>query len=304
MLQNMYAQNVVKRSFTLRTTCTQRCVCVFEVSFAYLGKDENIVDSFVLLNDNEKAQFSKFTIPIKHERSELIDQLASELLDNVENPDLIIKKMVENPGLCAECIDQLMEIINDEIENLQTEQQKYTTIVDQQIPTMVPIVKNEDEKELQYREALIESQAEQSLKIKENKKLAAERANLQKKEERYWTLFSVNQEVLQKVADQNFRVAQRIEFLHSEQNRLKDPISHCFDIGYEEEFGTINGLRMGRIPNKSVEWDEINAALGLCALLVQLLAQKRKKVSFSNAKIIVNGSFSKIEIDDVNQYEL
>ena len=35
-----------------------------------------------------------------------------------------------------------------------------------------------------------------------------------------------------------------------------------FAIGADGSFGTINGLRLGRMPGVTVEWTEINAALG------------------------------------------
>ena len=37
----------------------------------------------------------------------------------------------------------------------------------------------------------------------------------------------------------------------------------AFHIWTDGAFGTINGFRLGRLPNVVVEWDEINAAFGL-----------------------------------------
>lgn len=41
----------------------------------------------------------------------------------------------------------------------------------------------------------------------------------------------------------------------------------AFYIWKEGEYGTINGLRLGRLPNDNVDWHEINAALGQMAML-------------------------------------
>lgn len=41
-----------------------------------------------------------------------------------------------------------------------------------------------------------------------------------------------------------------------------------FFIWIQENYGTINGLRLGRLPHEVVEWNEINAAFGQVALLV------------------------------------
>jgi beclin 1 len=42
----------------------------------------------------------------------------------------------------------------------------------------------------------------------------------------------------------------------------------AFFIWKDGEYGTINGLRLGRLPNENVEWVEINAAFGQIAMLL------------------------------------
>ncbi len=39
-------------------------------------------------------------------------------------------------------------------------------------------------------------------------------------------------------------------------------LNDCFHIWFEGHFGTINGLRMGRLSSVPVDWNEINAAWG------------------------------------------
>eukprot|EP00617_Octactis_speculum_P012874 CAMPEP_0185779438 /NCGR_PEP_ID=MMETSP1174-20130828/95814_1 /TAXON_ID=35687 /ORGANISM="Dictyocha speculum, Strain CCMP1381" /LENGTH=270 /DNA_ID=CAMNT_0028468599 /DNA_START=25 /DNA_END=837 /DNA_ORIENTATION=- len=53
----------------------------------------------------------------------------------------------------------------------------------------------------------------------------------------------------------------------SKMNALND----CFYIWHDGPFGTINGFRLGRLPIESVDWHEINAALGQLALLLKLI---------------------------------
>lgn len=48
----------------------------------------------------------------------------------------------------------------------------------------------------------------------------------------------------------------------------------AFCIGQEDGFGTINGLRLGRLPNSPVDWPEINAAWGHTLLLLHTIARK------------------------------
>lgn len=97
----------------------------------------------------------------------------------------------------------------------------------------------------------------------------------------------------------------------------------AFCIGHDGVFGTINGLRLGRVPNVPVEWSEINAAWGMTVLLLNTIA---RKVGFSferyaschvlaihqtyerppSWKLVPMGSFSKIERigGDKASYEL
>lgn len=67
-----------------------------------------------------------------------------------------------------------------------------------------------------------------------------------------------------------------------------------FHIGHDGIFGTINGLRLGRLPSHPVSWDEINAALGLTVLLLQTMAEKLEYI-FRGYKLVPMGSTSRIE---------
>lgn len=70
-----------------------------------------------------------------------------------------------------------------------------------------------------------------------------------------------------------------------------------FHIWHDGLFGTINGLRLGRLPSKPVEWVEINAALGQAVLLLATIAE-RANFEFTRNKLIPRGSFSRV----VNMY--
>lgn len=55
-----------------------------------------------------------------------------------------------------------------------------------------------------------------------------------------------------------------ISSLDSQYKRLRSTnvLNEVFQIGTTDEFGTISGFRLGRLPTIEVKWDEINAALG------------------------------------------
>eukprot|EP00158_Paraphelidium_tribonemae_P003401 Partr_v1_DN26098_c0_g1_i4_m607 putative beclin 1 len=67
-----------------------------------------------------------------------------------------------------------------------------------------------------------------------------------------------------------------------------------FHIWHDGPFGTINGFRLGRLPDQHVDWTEINAAWGHACLLLYVLAQKIN-FDFKEYRLVPEGSFSRIE---------
>jgi len=79
----------------------------------------------------------------------------------------------------------------------------------------------------------------------------------------------------------------------------------AFCIGHDGVFGTINGLRLGRVPGVPVDWAEINAAWGQTLLLLYTIARKLD-YTFDHYRLVPMGSFSRIEktTGDKAAYEL
>lgn len=76
-----------------------------------------------------------------------------------------------------------------------------------------------------------------------------------------------------------------------------DCVDDAFCIGQESTLGTINSLRLGRLPSISpaVEWTEINAALGHTLLLLHTISIKfGMRGGFKGWKLCCMGSFSRI----------
>lgn len=70
-------------------------------------------------------------------------------------------------------------------------------------------------------------------------------------------------------------------------------INDCFYVWYNGPYGTINGFRLGNLPLKPVDWNEINAALGQGVLAIATVAAKAK-YEFKRYSLSPMGSFSKI----------
>lgn len=71
-------------------------------------------------------------------------------------------------------------------------------------------------------------------------------------------------------------------------------LSLSFSIWHQGLFGTINGLRLGRLITVPVEWGEINAAWGQCALLLCCLA-RYANLEFQKYRVIPCGNQSMVE---------
>uniref|UniRef100_A0A5K3FL81 APG6 domain-containing protein n=1 Tax=Mesocestoides corti TaxID=53468 RepID=A0A5K3FL81_MESCO len=87
----------------------------------------------------------------------------------------------------------------------------------------------------------------------------------------------------------------RFEDARYQYDRLRQTnvLNAAFPIWYDGHIGIINGLHLGRLPNKPIGWPEINGALGQCAMLVTCLAKKLSH-AFRNCVIIPMGNQSKI----------
>lgn len=87
--------------------------------------------------------------------------------------------------------------------------------------------------------------------------------------------------------------------------RKTNMYNDAFRIWHDGSFGTINGLRFGRLPQCHVEWSEINAAAGQALFLLDTLARKMN-FTFRTFRLHPAGSFSKIERfdGDAATYEL
>jgi len=111
--------------------------------------------------------------------------------------------------------------------------------------------------------------------------------------------------------DEELRERQLIEYCEAELRRLQevDVLQDVFHIATDQKtgrFGTINTLRLGRLPGVTVDWVEINAALGQVALLLHTAA-RALGIAFSAHALYPMGSFSKVaQLDDPHHtlYEL
>eukprot|EP01134_Creolimax_fragrantissima_P003767 CFRG3767T1 len=212
---------------------------------------------------------------------------------------------VDHP-LCTECADQLVHVLQARVDESKEEEAMYRDFVDSHYSDENEIVvqaakdkealieyENEEKELIAQLEAMAEKRATTRAELM---KLTAEREELKTEEKRFWKDIS---EVTRQISDfvqSSAQVQTNHKHVTQTLERLKrtNIYNDAFHIWADGQFGTINGLRMGRTIQIQVPWDEINAAWGQAVLLLETLA-KHIGLVFSKYKLCPQGSHSRIE---------
>ena len=137
------------------------------------------------------------------------------------------------------------------------------------------------------------------------RKLAKKATALDDAEGTYWREFHAFKKNLNAHMEKRDSILARIDQAQNHMTRLEktNVFNDAFHIWTDGAFGTINGFRLGRLPNVAVEWDEINAAFGLACLLLHSMA-RICKFSFTQFTLKPLGSFPRVFDSKGNVYEL
>lgn len=130
-------------------------------------------------------------------------------------------------------------------------------------------------------------------------KLTEQRAReheLKAEEQRYWSDFNAHQQHLLQLRDEQVSVRYLLKHTSEQLAQLKksNVLNTAFHIWHNGHFGTINGLRLGRLHTVPVEWSEINGAWGQTAFLLFTLA-RLAGLRFERYKLVPYGNQSFIE---------
>ena len=142
-----------------------------------------------------------------------------------------------------------------------------------------------EEKRMRYSEELVKERERE--------------AGLKREEEEYWRDFNEHQRQMLQFADDQLSVSYQLQYYTEQLERLKKTniINATFHIWHNGYFGTINGLRLGRLQSVPVEWGEINAAWGQTIFLLNTLA-RMSGVAFERYRLVPYGNQSFIEVLD------
>ncbi|KAH8980239.1 APG6-domain-containing protein [Lactarius akahatsu] len=225
---------------------------------------------------------------------------------------------IDHP-LCAECTHILLSNLTRQLEETKKERDGYIAFEkeakkekDREKEGLNPqdaerkIARLKEDKRIAI-EQLREAEREREQLAEELGSLELEEKTLEEEEEEFWRSYNAH---LLRSAEQSSQLASlRATYVADsatlERLERTNVYNDAFCIGHDGVFGTINSLRLGRVPGVPVEWAEINAAWGQTLLLLYTIARKLD-FTFENYRLVPMGSFSRVErtTGDKATYEL
>ncbi|KAK3065772.1 hypothetical protein LTS18_002413, partial [Coniosporium uncinatum] len=274
--------------------------------------------SFVMLSDSQvvQARNSRHEAPQKTTRagrrhhSESVTFDGEHLVaDKIETTSrlyeiLSARSDIDHP-ICVECTELLVEGLQKRLASATKERDAYVEFLRQanaDIPSEEEVQQAKGElAKIREREAkaiteLEKLEAEKAALDDEIAALDVEAEVLDREEEAFWAERNAFTVTLSRFQDERDRINTQYEHDTKQLQRLQrtNVYNDTFNIGYDGDFGTINGLRLGKLSNKNVEWTEINAAWGQTCLLLATVAEKLG-FSFQGYRLNPMGSTSTVE---------
>ncbi|KAM0160742.1 hypothetical protein ACHAQE_001261 [Botrytis cinerea] len=216
---------------------------------------------------------------------------------------LTAKSDIDHP-ICVECTEMLVDGLQKRLEAATRERDAYVGFLKQvnaEVPTEEEVKEANDllakvqAEEVAAIEELKKIEAETAAVNEENAQLEEEARALDIEEEKFW---SDRNEFAMKLSEfQNIRDSINLQYDHDSQllDKLQrtNVYNDTFCISHDGKFGTINGLRLGRLSSVPVDWPEINAAWGHALLLLATVAG-RLNFKFDGYELQPMGSTSRI----------
>ena len=211
---------------------------------------------------------------------------------------------IDHP-VCVDCTELLLEGLQKRLSDVSKERDRYLEFM-KELNTLIP---TDEETEQAEQDLTVAQQAEDRAFAeleeleREKERVDAEIANLElesrdldKEEQSFWAERNEFKATLDAFHNERERVnaqfdhdVKQLEFL-----QRTNVYNDTFCIGHDGHFGTINGLRLGRLSSMPVDWTEINAAWGQACLLLATVAEKLE-FSFQGYRLNPIGSTSTID---------
>ncbi|GAB7356948.1 hypothetical protein MBLNU459_g7791t1 [Dothideomycetes sp. NU459] len=268
--------------------------------------------SYVLLSDSHLGPLPAAESPAEHKKRPSNDHshpeqspLSQQMERNLRLFEILSSRSDIDHPVCSECTELLLSGLQQRQITANRERDAYAEFLKQAregIPS--------DEEQRQARDALAAAKEKQKKALEELESLEAAKAAmeqeiaeldrdeiaLEEEEESFWRERNEFDATLQSYRDERDSLQNRLRH----DNKLLEALQRTnvyndsFCIDHNGPFAMINGLRLGKLPDHFVEWPEINAAWGLCVLLLNVVAEKLE-FRLSGYRLIPLGSASKIE---------
>eukprot|EP00347_Sterkiella_histriomuscorum_P012786 403367229 len=276
-----------------------------------------IKESFVYLQDGLKQSDQNPSGMDDHDL--YFFGLSGDASDNSNqvDKDLKIKDLVETGQaqqlqlkypICFECFDCIIKRLYEKIHGEEEDMGLYVKEL-QKVEKKLSALQNVNESDLEQELKQLEQEdqeldkvlAEINLDEKNNQeelqRLQKAKDSLQSEEKQFWRDVNNYEKNLSGFQESLSQADYLIQNLDWQFKRLRNTnfINEVFYISTLDEFGTISGFRLGKLPTTDVKWDEINSAIGQSLYLLSVLAH-RFNYKFEKYEILLCGAFSKISL--------
>lgn len=286
------------------------------------GLKDNPAMSFVMLTDSqvvppppvsngpENLQSESKSSKANTASSDSSDESKQTLSHQIESTTRLFEILssrsdIDHP-ICTECTELLLSSLQARLTASTKERDAYIAFLknlNSTLPTPSDVAKAQTSlattraAEASAMSELLALEREKASLDAELAELEADSLSLDAEEQAFWR--SRNAFALTLSAFQNDRDALNAAYDHDarqlERLQRTNVYNDTFCIGHDGFFGTINGLRLGRLaPPQNVDWAEINAAWGTACLLLATVAEKLGFV-FRGYRLKPMGSTSKID---------
>lgn len=200
----------------------------------------------------------------------------------------------DTKSFCETCNKQIAGRLDELISELDAEKQRYSEFLAQlkqkkhALRKSTPIYTEKDEMDALEELRIAENDREQMWK--QFYMLKQEKMKFQQEEEAYWRELNTLGGQLENIEESTSFWLECSSSLQAELDHLNNinVYADAFQVSVVQGIGSINNLKLGRLPEVPVEWDEINAAWSQTALLLYSLS-KKLSCSFSKYRVVPLG---------------
>ncbi|KIW17042.1 hypothetical protein PV08_04233 [Exophiala spinifera] len=243
--------------------------------------------------DDEKSR-KKHPISAEIEKAQTLYEILSSRSD------------IDHP-ICAECAALLLSSFSTRLASANRERDSYASFLKSiqqtasstQSAGQTKAAKASKDPEMTFEsifDSLKRTEDQSEAVEKEIGDLEEEFQKADLEEQAYWTSRNAIDDRLHETTVRLKSLQEKYAHDRQQLERLQrtNVYNDTFCISHDGSFGTINGLRLGRLPGQNVDWAEINAAWGQAILLLATVAE-RLKFSFQGYRLRPQGSTSRIE---------